>query len=145
MTRSKIVRAGEDMALTKAAAWAWHQRATAGRLVQPFETCAAAAALKQRRPSRHKLEADAAAARSTSQPPLTRSGSVSLLDGYEIRRISLDIDRHIVEARSFREQLAKQPKKGHEKSTKSWARRMAGFFSRRSNRVGEESTDASRQ
>ena len=129
MRRSKSVRAREDMALTKAAAWAWHQRATPGRLVQPFETRAAAAAPKQRRPSRHKLEADAAAARSTSQPPLTRSGSVSLLDGYEIRRISLDIDIHIVEARRFREQLAQQPKRRHERPTKSLARRVAGFFS----------------
>ena len=33
MRRSKSVRAGEDMALTKAAAWAWRQRATPGRLV----------------------------------------------------------------------------------------------------------------
>ena len=86
MTKSKSVRAGEDMALTKAAVGAWHKRATACRLVQPFEIRAAAAAPKQRRPSRHKLEADAAVARSTSQPPLTRSGSVSLLHGYEIRQ-----------------------------------------------------------
>ena len=143
MGRSRRIFQGEDMAMTKAAAWAWHQRTTvaSGRHVTPFVD-GATVVPKHRRPSRHKLEADAAAAaaaRSISQPPLGRSDSLPLLDGYEIRRISLDLDRHILAACSFRELPAKQPTKRPEKSRKFLGSRVLRYFAWRSNRVEQES------
>lgn len=138
---------GEDLALAKAAAWAWHQHTTAkeGRLVHPFEAAGGAAAPPRRRcrPSRYRLEAEAAAAIAAAggaaavhypeKKPLVRSASLSLFDRYEIERINSDLDSLIHRSRSSRKQSAKPPpppppsSAAAAKAGSFWVRHTVGF------------------
>nr|GMC59711.1 uncharacterized protein LOC109180383 [Ipomoea batatas] len=95
----------DDAAMVKAAAWAWYQHGSGserplGELLQLERT------EKVQKPSRYKLEAireveegkrkPAHHQRSSSTIPMSSSPSLSsLLDKYEIQRISLQLDRYI--------------------------------------------------
>ena len=139
LRRSKSVSPADDLALKKAAAWAWHQHSAtrSARPVHPFETGAAAGS-RCRLPSRYKLEAEAAAASCPSRPALTRRASLSLLDGYEIGRISSDLDSLILQARSQRQQPVKAARRPPRKSSGFWARHVAFFCgSKWSSRVSD--------
>nr|GMC56867.1 uncharacterized protein LOC109180383 [Ipomoea batatas] len=95
----------DDAAMVKAAAWAWYQHGSGserplGELLRLERT------EKVQKPSRYKLEAireveegkrkPAHHQRSSSTIPMSSSPSLSsLLDKYEIQRISLQLDRYI--------------------------------------------------
>ncbi|URE04496.1 hypothetical protein MUK42_19710 [Musa troglodytarum] len=83
----------DELAVTKAAAWAWYQRGSGndGRGVGEFDlgrrggAAAVAVAGRKQRPSRYKLEALAAAEE--------KPGPVPLFDLYEIERITRELER----------------------------------------------------
>ncbi|KAJ8504194.1 hypothetical protein OPV22_005080 [Ensete ventricosum] len=86
----------DELATTKAAAWAWYQRGSGsdGRGVGEFDlggrggAASAAGAGRKQRPSRYKLEALAA---SEEKPR-----PVPLLDVYDIERITRELERLVV-------------------------------------------------
>lgn len=109
----------EELALVKAAAWAWYQHGSGAEGKPPIREYDLSITQKPPKPSRYKLEAAAAAmikpreeedliikspSSSPSPPPLPNlfnssyqlnNTNVSLLDKYEVERISMQLDRYI--------------------------------------------------
>ncbi|KAI5648099.1 hypothetical protein M9H77_34104 [Catharanthus roseus] len=107
----------EELALVKAAAWAWYQHGSGAEGKPPIREYDLSITQKPPKPSRYKLEAAAAAMikpreeedliikSSSPSPPLLpnlfnssyqlNNTNVSLLDKYEVERISMQLDRYI--------------------------------------------------
>ncbi|CAA6664283.1 unnamed protein product [Spirodela intermedia] len=101
---------------------------------------------RRRRPSRYKLEAEAASAIAAAvhcpeKKPLARNASLSLFDRYEIERITSDLDTLIHRSRSCRKQSAKPSPPTPSPATAAkaspfWARHAVGFCRPRADAVG---------
>lgn len=103
----------DELALVKAAAWAWYQHGSGseGRAMREYDL---AMPKKAPKPSRYKIEAmkepEKAPTYQLSPPtsgplsPLSTASSkqseISLLDDYEIDRISKELDRYIESSRA---------------------------------------------
>nr|XP_027075672.1 uncharacterized protein LOC113699501 [Coffea arabica]XP_027076620.1 uncharacterized protein LOC113700383 [Coffea arabica] len=101
----------DELALVKAAAWAWYQHGSGseGRAVREYDLAMPKRAPK---PSRYKIEAmkesEEAPIHRLSPPtsaPLSpfstassKQSEISLLDDYEIQRISKELDRYMAES-----------------------------------------------
>ncbi|XP_019702394.1 uncharacterized protein [Elaeis guineensis] len=115
----------DEMALVKAAAWAWYQRGSGneGRPGREFDiTCGGAARIP--RPSRYQLEALAKVSGSPKPGPAT---SNSLLDLYEIERITRELDRLIAASSAADNHRARRKEVEKRKVV---ARRTSGFWMR---------------
>ncbi|XP_038985558.1 uncharacterized protein LOC120111744 [Phoenix dactylifera] len=115
----------DELALVKAAARAWYQHGSGneGRAGREFVIPRGGAA-RSPRPSRYKLEALAAVSGSPEPGPGT---STSLLDLYELERITRELDR-LIAASSTADDHRMRRKEPEER--KVVARKMSGFWMR---------------
>ncbi|CAK9156043.1 unnamed protein product [Ilex paraguariensis] len=95
MERRKTRGSIDELAIVKAAAWAWYQRGSGSeaRSMREYDLTRPSRAPK---PSRYKLEAMAMeGSTSTSPSPCHSTGDTSLFDMYEKERISKQLDDYI--------------------------------------------------
>ncbi|MQM03659.1 hypothetical protein Taro_036443 [Colocasia esculenta] len=127
----------DELALVKAAAWAWFQHGSANesKATREFDL---ARKRRQHRPSRYKLEAVAAAAAAVAANVSATSdhlswaapsptSELSLLDPYEVDRISKQLDRLVASTRRGGSGRA-----GHRRSREAGkgAAKVSGFWLR---------------
>nr|GMC57321.1 Pentatricopeptide repeat-containing protein [Ipomoea batatas] len=152
----------DDAAMVKAAAWAWYQHGSGserplGELLRLERT------EKVQKPSRYKLEAIREVEegkrkpthhqRSSSTIPMSSSPSISsLLDKYEIQRISLQLDRYIENGHddycygvlgntNDRRRVASLSESGTTETKKPPAASLKGFWLRHAAVCGSSSAD----
>ncbi|EHA8587222.1 hypothetical protein COCNU_scaffold001635G000010 [Cocos nucifera] len=115
----------DELALVKAAAWAWYQRGSGneGRPGREFGIARGGTACSPR-PSRYQLEALAKVSGSREPGPGT---SNSLLDLYEIERITRELDRLIAASSAADDHRARRKEVEKRKVA---ARRTSGFWMR---------------
>lgn len=113
----------DELVLVKAAAWAWYQHGSGneGRPGREFGV-ARSGATRSPRPSRYQLEALARVSRSPEPGPGT---STSLLDLYEIERITRELNR-LIAASSAADDHRSRWKEAEKR--KVVARRTGGFW-----------------
>ncbi|KAM7519837.1 hypothetical protein LguiB_018799 [Lonicera macranthoides] len=133
-----------DLAIVKAAAWAWYQRGS-GSDGRPMTEHDFTRSHRAYVPSRYKLEAmkrtcqESTTKGSHSSPSLLSSPSYtdnSLFDHYEIERISRELDYYMESSgsqRSHRREAAwpEREKSGKKKSKSGNSKKKSGFWSMR--------------
>ncbi|CAL1413376.1 unnamed protein product [Linum trigynum] len=130
----------ENLALVKAAAWAWYQHGSGSsqgkQAVAEFDFAAKPKPAAADMPSRYRVEAMVAAntpvtetkneqASSLSSSPAIRTGHYSLLDSHEIQSISRQLGSHMAEpSRSSRYLDQQETSAKEEKKKPADSRRM---------------------
>lgn len=99
----------EKLALVKAAAWAWHQHSSSSISKQSpeFPSISASRRRSAHRPSRYQLESLSKSDHPTASPVSLvseKTGPITLLDLYEIERITRELER-LVAASERREKV----------------------------------------
>ncbi|KAK1277622.1 hypothetical protein QJS04_geneDACA018799 [Acorus gramineus] len=132
----------DELALVKAAAWAWYMRG-AGAEDDPSREFDLARERRPPQPTRFKLEAERASAATTTTSPSLASSSTgslppspahtdnSLLDAYEVEMITRQLDLFIASGNSVSYQSIKKKRDKNNKSYLSWSGRpLNGFWLR---------------
>ncbi|KAK1302862.1 hypothetical protein QJS10_CPB12g01373 [Acorus calamus] len=133
----------DELALVKAAAWAWYMRG-AGAEDDPSREFGLARERRPPQPTRFKLEAGRASAATTtttspslsssstgSLPPSPAHTDNSLLDAYEVEMITRQLDLFIASGNSVSYQSIKKKRDKDNKCYSSWSgRSLNGFWLR---------------
>ncbi|KAJ0981265.1 hypothetical protein J5N97_009520 [Dioscorea zingiberensis] len=126
--RTSTSSGDDELAVVKAAAWAWYQRGS-GNQGKPFRESEAAAfpARFACRPSRFKLEMESELLQRSDPEP--GGSEKSLLDVYEVERITRQIERFVIATADERDRIKKRDK-GTIRTTKGMVKRVNGFWLR---------------
>ncbi|XP_057807262.1 uncharacterized protein LOC131021937 [Salvia miltiorrhiza] len=123
----------DESGLAKSAAWAWYERGS-GSDGRPIKEVDVWMSKPEPKPSRYKLEA----LRNLQRDQHINSSKNSLLDNYEIERISKQLDRYI-EASHVNYNAGDQPTAAAANFVKR--RMLKGFWSRRVPACGSSRSD----